>query len=176
MSKVFGGMAASLDMYIQSTNKDLSWLNDSMAKDEDYGIESNMKRTGAYIMGANTYREFAAGGGGGDTTPTYILTHDKSLKTNKTTHLYSGDLEELIGKIKSEIPEDKDICVYGGGDIITQFIDQDLMDEIGLSIIPVILGDGIPFFKKIKDWKKLELTECKHYKSGIVILYYKFKK
>ena len=93
-----------------------------------------------------------------------------------TTHLYSGDLRELVERIKSEIPENKDICVFGGGDIITQFIDQDLMDELGLSIIPIILGDGVPFFKRIKDWKKLELVECKHYKSGIVILHYRFKK
>lgn len=52
-----------------------------MAKGEDYGFEVTMKRTGAYILGANTYREMAGMGGGGDTIPTYVLTHDKSLKT-----------------------------------------------------------------------------------------------
>lgn len=54
MSRVFGGMAASLDGYIASENGDLSWLNDAMAKDEDYGFEATERRTGAYIMGANT--------------------------------------------------------------------------------------------------------------------------
>jgi dihydrofolate reductase len=174
MSTVFGGMAVSLDGYIQSASGDLSWLNDAMAKDEDYGFQSTEQRTGAYIIGANTYREMA--GMGGDATPTFVVTHDTSLKTTKTIHLYSGDLGELVERIKAEIPEDKDICVFGGGDLITQLIDQDLLDEIGLSIIPVMLGDGVPFFKRINQWKKLELVECKHYKSGIVILYYRIKK
>ncbi|WP_256870604.1 dihydrofolate reductase family protein [Paenarthrobacter nitroguajacolicus] len=52
-------MAASLDGYIASENGDLSWLNDAMAKDEDYGFEATERRTGAYIMGANTFREVA---------------------------------------------------------------------------------------------------------------------
>ena len=64
MSRVFGGMAASLDGYIASENGDLSWLNDAMAKDEDYGFEATERRTGAYIMGANTFREVATMGGG----------------------------------------------------------------------------------------------------------------
>ena len=40
MSTVFGGMAVSLDGYIRSENGDLSWLNDAMAKNEDYGFEA----------------------------------------------------------------------------------------------------------------------------------------
>ena len=166
-------MAASLDGYIQSKDKDLAWLNNAMAKDEDYGFEVTAKRTGAYIIGANTYREMAGMGGGGDTTPTYILTHDKSLKTNKSTRLYSGDPTGLIEKIKFEIDQNKDICVFGGGEIVSQFIELGLLDELTISIIPALLGDGVPFFNKLKEQKKLELMECKHFKSGIVILEYK---
>jgi dihydrofolate reductase len=173
MSKVFAGMATSLDGYIQSKDKDLSWLNNAMAKDEDYGFEVTSKRTGAYIVGANTYREMAGMGGGGDTTPTYVLTHDKSLKTNKSTRLYSGDPTGLIEKIKLEIDKNKDICVFGGGEVTSQFIELGLLDELTISVIPVLLGDGVPFFTKLKEQKKLELIECKPFKSGIVILEYK---
>ena len=173
MSKVFAGMASSLDGYIQSKDKDLSWLNNAIAKDEDYGFDITIKRTGAYIIGANTYREMAGMGGGGDTTPTYILTHDKSLKTNKSTRLYSGDPTGLVEKIKLEIDQNKDICVFGGGEITSQFIELGLLDELTISVIPVLLGDGVPFFTKLKEQKKLELIECKSFKSGIVILEYR---
>jgi len=166
-------MATSLDGYIQSKDKDLSWLNDAMAKGEDYGFEETMTRTGAYIIGANTYRDMAGMGGGGDTTPTYVLTHDKFLKTNKSTRLYSGDLTELVGKIKLEIDQNKDISVFGGGEVVSQFIELGLLDELTISIIPVLLGDGVPFFNKLKEQKKLKLTECKHFKSGIVIITYR---
>jgi hypothetical protein len=47
MGTVFGGMAMSLDGYIRSGNGDLSWLNDAMAKDEDYGFEATERRSWA---------------------------------------------------------------------------------------------------------------------------------
>ena len=104
-----------------------------------------------------------------------MLTHDKSLKTRKGTTLYSGDLTELIEIIKSEIDASKDIYLFGGGETVSQFIELGLMDELSISVIPVLLGDGVPFFRKLKEQKKLELLECKPFKSGIIILNYKTK-
>ena len=144
-----------------------------MATDEDYGFEITMKRTGAYVMRANTYREMAGMGDGGRTIPTYVLTHDQSLKTNKSIGLYSGDPTGLIEKIKLEIDQNKDICVFGGGEITFQFMELGLLDELTISVIPVLLGDGVPFFTKLKEQKKLQLTECKPFNSGIVILEHK---
>jgi dihydrofolate reductase len=174
MGIVFGGMAASLDGYIASESGDLAWLNQSMAADEDYGFEETMKRTGAYIIGAKTYREMVSSGmaGGDAATPTYVVTHEPPTgKIGKGVFYYAGDLRALVQKVKAET--DKDICLFGGGDLITQFIELDLLDELGLSIVPVILGGGVPFFNKISEWKRLKLVECKAYKSGIVALYYR---
>jgi dihydrofolate reductase len=173
MNKVFGGMAASLDGYIASKDGDMSWLNNSMAKGEDYGFAETIKRTGIYIIGANTYRGMLGSGmaGGKDMTPTYVITHDQDLKKGSQTQLYSGDLTTLAKKAKSET--DKDICIFGGGNILTQFIELNLVDEITISIVPVLLGDGTPFFGKMHVFKKLKLSECKEYKSGIVTLTYK---
>lgn len=173
MSKVFGGMASSLDGYIASEGGDLSWLNDAMARDEDYGFEATERRTGAYIMGANTYREVSAMGGGVSKVPTYVVTHHQTLATKGTTELFSGDLRELVAHIKETIAGDKDICLFGGGELVTEFIEQGLIDELGISVIPVILGGGIPFFGRVGQWTKLELMECRHYPSGIVMLNYR---
>jgi dihydrofolate reductase len=132
MGVVFGGMAASLDGYIASASGDLSWLNDAMASGEDYGFEQTMKRTGAYIIGANTYREMVNSGmAGGDSTPTYVVTHQPSIgKARKGVTFYSGDLRDLVHGCKSATG--KDICLFGGADLITQFIELDLLDELGL--------------------------------------------
>ena len=65
MTTVFAGMAASLDGLIQSTSGDLSWLDDAMAPGEDYGFAQTEARTGAYVIGANTYREIGRSGGSG---------------------------------------------------------------------------------------------------------------
>lgn len=172
MSTVFGGMAVSLDGYIRSENGDLSWLNDAMAKDEDYGFEATELRTGAYIVGANTYREVARMGGLDTAVPTYVVTHDETTATVGHSQLFSGDLGNLIAQVRSSIPGDKDICVFGGGQLVTEFIELDLLDELGVAVVPVILGGGVPFFGRISRWQKLKLLECRPFPSGIVLLSY----
>ncbi|WP_244296454.1 dihydrofolate reductase family protein [Paenarthrobacter nitroguajacolicus] len=175
MSTVFGGMAASLDGFIASENGDLAWLNDAMAKDEDYGFEATERRTGAYVMGANTYRDVSRMGGGGSRIPTYVVTHDPTLVATGNTELFSGDLGDLVSRIRKSIPEDKDICLFGGGELVTQFVEHGLIDELGVSVIPVILGGGVPFFGRLGQRRKLELLECRHYPSGIVLLNYRVR-
>ena len=124
-------------------------------------------------MGANTYREVAGmGGGGSPAVPTHVVTHDQTLATSGNTQLFSGDLGDLVAHIKSSIPADKDICVFGGGQLVTEFIESGLLDELGVAVVPVILGGGVPFFGKINRWTKLELLECHSFPSGIVLLNY----
>lgn len=88
MGTVFGGMAVSLDGYIRSETGDLSWLNDAMAKDEDYGFAETDRRTGACVMGANTYREVAGMGSLGSAVQTHVVTHHPGLPTRGKTRLF----------------------------------------------------------------------------------------
>ena len=171
MGKIFTSIAVSLDGYIASKSGDVSWLNDSMAQGEDYGFEENMKRTGTFIMGANTYKEMLRSGMAGGKERTYVITKERNLKKGSRTQFFDGDLKELAEKVRSET--DKDIYVWGGGDVITQFIDLDLLDELNIAVIPILLGDGVPLFGKFSNLKKLRLTECKKFeKSGIAALKY----
>lgn len=171
MGKIFTSIAVSLDGYIASASGDQSWLNNSMAKGEDYGFDATMKRTGIFIMGANTYREMLKSGMAGSKERTYVITKEKDLKKGSRTQFYDGDLKELAEKVKSET--EKDIYIWGGGNLITQFIDLDLLDELNIAVVPVLLGDGVPLFGRLSKMKKLRLAECKKFeKSGIVLLKY----
>lgn len=177
MGKVIASMAMSLDGYIAKKNGDTAWLNNAMSPDEDYGFADFMSKIGAYIIGANTYREITKSGvvGGDNKVPTYVVSHQKDLKMGKNTYLYSGDLTELVKKIKAET--EKDIWLFGGGDLTTQFIDLNLVDELGIAIIPVLIGGDVPFFGNVVEHKNLILLESKTYeKSGMVALTYAFKK
>jgi dihydrofolate reductase len=171
MTTVFAGMAASLDGYIQSASGDLAWLNDAMAPGEDYGFAATEARTGAYVVGATTYREM--GGSSGGRVPTYVVTSDAGLAVKKNVHPFSGDLTELMARIRTEIEPGKDICVFGGGRLVTSLMALGLIDEIGVSIIPVVLGGGVPFFGTMPSSTKLELMECRPFPSGIVALNYR---
>jgi dihydrofolate reductase len=171
MGKIFTSIAVSLDGYIAVKSGDQSWLNNSMVKGEDYGFAETMKRTGIYIMGANTYREMLKSGMAGGEERTYVITKEKNLKKGSHTQFFYGDLKELAEQAKSET--DKDIYIWGGGNLITQFIDLNLLDELNMAIIPVLLGDGVPLFGTFGKLKKLTLTACKKFeKSGIAALKY----
>lgn len=66
----------------------------------------------------------------------------------------------------------KDIWLYGGGKLITTFINLGLVDVLRLAVHPVILGSGKPLFKDIKKRMGLNLTGAKASKSGVVLLEY----
>ena len=151
---------------------DLSWLNDAMAPGEDYGFAETEARTGAYVVGANTFREMGGASGGGE-VPTYVVTHDAGLASGRNVHTFAGDLTQLIDTVRADIDPGKDICVFGGGQVLTQLLDLGLIDEIGLSIIPVVLGSGVPFFGAMGSSTKLELIDCRPFPSGIVALNYR---
>ena len=171
MAAVFAGMATSLDGFIRSASGDLSWLNDAMAPGEDYGFAETEARTGAYVIGANTYREMGRSAGGG--VPTYVVTHDAALARGRNVRPYAGDLGTLIDTLRSEIAPGKDICVFGGGQLVTRLLELGLIDELGVAVIPVVLGDGVPFFRTMASSTKLELMECRPFPSGIVLLNYR---
>jgi dihydrofolate reductase len=169
---VFAGMAASLDGFVRSASGDLSWLNDAMVAGEDYGFAETEARTGAYVIGANTFREMGGGAGMGG-VPTYVVTHDPALGTGRHVRRYAGDLTELIARVRSEVDPAKDICVFGGGRLVTDLLDLGLVDELGVAVIPVVLGGGVPFFGALRSSTRLELLECRPFPSGIVIVNYR---
>ncbi|MCV2490287.1 dihydrofolate reductase family protein [Geodermatophilus sp. YIM 151500] len=172
MATVFAGMAASLDGFIRSASGDRSWLDDALAPDEDYGFARTEARTGAYVIGATTYREMGGAAGVG-AVPTYVVTHDAGLGAGRDVRPYAGDLAQLIDTVRSDIEPGKDICVFGGGQLVTQLLALGLIDELGVAVIPVVLGSGVPFFGATGSSTKLELIECRPFPSGIVILDYR---
>jgi dihydrofolate reductase len=171
VTTVFAGMAASLDGFIRSASGDLAWLDDAMAPGEDYGFAETEARTAAYVIGATTYREMGRSAGGG--LPTYVVTHDTALATGRNVRPYAGGLTELIDTVRAEVDPGKDICVLGGGQLVTQLLDLGLVDELGLSVIPVLLGRGVPFFGAMASSTRLELMESRVFPSGIVLLNYR---
>lgn len=170
-TRVFASVAASLDGYIASASGDVAWLNDSMRRDEDYGLAETMNRTGAYILGARTFRESAGMiGGGAQKPPTYVVTHAPPEDAPNGVTFYSGNLRQLVERAKAGT--DKDVYVFGGGDVITQLIAADALDELSLALVPVLLGAGVRLFGTLGECTRLRLGNCRSFGSGIVLLGY----
>ena len=67
---------------------------------------------------------------------------------------------------------DKDVNVFGGGDVLTQALAADALDELMVALITVVLGGGTRLFGELQQSKRLSLTDCTSFKSGIVLLRY----
>ena len=106
--------------------------------------------------------------------PTIVLTHGKLPVNRQNIETYSGDLNKLVNERLK--PTYKNVWLIGGAKVTKDFIRLNLADEIRQSILPIMLGDGTPFFAQIGQEQALHLKNVTAYKSGIVELCYEIRK
>jgi dihydrofolate reductase len=130
-------------------------------------------------MGSRTYEtalNFEAKGLGwsyGD-KPTFVLTHRELPRTRDTVEFYSGDLVQFVNERLR--PSFRTIWFVGGGVLSAECLRRGLADEVRYSILPILIGEGIPFFGRLERDIVLHLEEVKAYKSGMVELRYEIRK
>lgn len=177
-------MAASLDGFIARKDGSVEWLEtaDEFADGDTLDpafIEAFLETIDCYVMGSRTYEtalRFEARGLGwpyGD-KPTFVLTHRELPRVRDTVELYSGDLAQLVnGRLR---PTFRSIWFVGGGMVSGECLRLELADEVRYSILPVLIGDGIPFFDRLDRDVALHLAEVKAYRSGMVELRYEVRR
>jgi dihydrofolate reductase len=105
---------------------------------------------------------------------TFVLTSRELPRTRDTVEFYSGDLAQFVnGRPR---PTFRSIWFVGGGAVSGECLRLGLADEVRYAILPVLIGDGIPFFEKLDRDIALHLAEVKAYKSGMVELCYEVRK
>jgi dihydrofolate reductase len=182
-SRVTIHMVASLDGFIARKDGRVDWLetSDEFPDGATLGpefVEAFLKTIDCYVMGSRTYEtalSFEAKGFGwsyGD-KPTFVLTNRTLPRIRDSVEFYSGDLVEFVnGRLRSTF---RSIWFVGGGAVSGECLRLGLADEVRYSILPIVIGDGIPFFEKLDRDVPLHLTEVKAYKSGMVGLRYEVR-
>jgi dihydrofolate reductase len=178
-SKVTIHMVSSLDGFIEKKDRSVSWLqsSDSYKKgvtltDED--VEKFIKTIDCYVMGSRTYELALTLGWPYGDVPVTVLTHRDLSADRESVEFYSGDLNKLVNdRLK---PNYKNIWLVGGTLVVKDFIRSKLADDIRLTIMPIILGDGTPFFDHIGQEHALHLKDVTAYKNGLVELWYEIRK
>ncbi len=179
-SRVTIHMAASLDGFIARKDGRVDWMEtaDEFAGGEtmDPGsIEAFLKTIDCYVMGSRTYEtalRFESQGFGwsyGD-KPVFVLTNRELPRTRETIEFHSGDLAQFVNERLR--PKFRSIWFVGGGMVAGECLRLGLADEVRYSILPTLIGDGIPFFEKLERDVSLHLTEVKAYQTGTVALRY----
>src|ERR1043165_7567958 len=171
-SRVTIHMAASLDGFIARKDGRVDWLEttDEFAGGEtlEPGAAAAVLATlDCYVMGARTYEtalRFEADGLGwayGD-TPTFVLTRRDLSRTRESVELYAGDLAHLVNARLR--PRFRSIWFVGGSAVAAECLRLGLADELRYSILPILIGEGIPFFDQLERDVALHLADVKAYR------------
>jgi dihydrofolate reductase len=172
-------MVSSLDGFIAKKDGDISWMHtndcyeDGIIPTKEF-ITEFLKSIDCYVMGSKTYDHALELGWAYGETPVVVLTHKKLKTHRKTVEFFSGDLNKLVNDHLK--PNYKNIWVVGGSMVTKDFIRLKLADEIRISFMPIILGDGLLFFDYIGKEQSLHLKNVTAYKDGMVELHYELNK
>ncbi len=176
-SKVIVHMAASLDGFIARKDGSVDWLEtsdkyeagDTMSPEY---VAEFLKSIDCYVMGSRTYEtamKFEAAGHGwvyGE-KPVFVLTKRTLPQVKPTVEFLAGDLRGIVEKLRRKFAS---IWVAGGGSLCGECLQLGLVDEIRLSLLPIVIGEGIPFFGGLARDVALHLREVKAYRNGMVAL------
>lgn len=177
MRKISLFIATSLDGYIAKPDDDLSFLRLMEKEGEDYGYAEFTNTIDTLIVGRRTYdyvlEEIGPSHYDNGQRDVYVITRTERPQVGKTI-FYTGDITELVKRLKSE--KGKNIYCDGGAEIINELLKHDLIDEFIISVIPVLLGDGIKLFKDGRPEQRLEFITAKTFETGLIQLYYRREK
>lgn len=173
MRKLILGLAITLDGYIEGANGEYDWC----FTDQDYGLKAFFERIDAIFIGRKSYETMQqhensseAAVPGMPVLTEYVFS--KTLTSVKTgAVLIANDAVGEAKRLKAE--EGKDIWLFGGASLKETMMKAGLVDELWLSVHPVLLGSGKPLFRGHSDRLNLNLLESKTYETGLVSLWYK---
>ena len=159
--------ATSIDGFIADQDGSLDWLFEvDEGTDNPFGVF--FAGVGAFAMGATTYEWVLENGNlleepqnwhdmYGD-MPCWVFTHRRlPLVPDATIFFVSGDVQR-VHEAMQVAAQGKNVWLVGGGDLVGEFADQGLLDEIILGIAPVTLGAGAPLLPRRLTSQQLALT------------------
>lgn len=165
-------IAMSLDGYIADKKGGVAWLEgDGSDKEAEGSYESFLHGIDTILMGKSTYTQITT-----QLSPhtwpypnqhTYVITHSPTPPLPKIDFIQ--DLSTLLPTLK-----DKSVWICGGANLAHQLLELGCINELHISIIPTLLGRGIPLFQSLQSQKRLKLLGTESY-NGITDLRYSFQ-
>jgi len=169
-------MVSSLDGFIARKDNSVSWLEDSggvyeagvsITEDE---VAAFVKSVDCYVMGSRTYEHALELGWPYGDTPCVVLTRRQLQPARASVEFHSGEIKEVVDAKLA--PRFRNVWLVGGAILSQRFLELGLVNEIRLTIAPVLLGDGLRFFGELEKEQKWSLKNVTAYKNGFVEVHY----
>jgi dihydrofolate reductase len=164
-------VAASVDGYIATMDGGIEWLAPFEGTSEDYGYAEFYDSVEAVLLGRRTYEtSLAFDEWPYPRKPCWVFSHGniRSLSAD-VIRTAQGPLQVMDHMEKSGI---KRAWLVGGGALAASFRAEGLITEYIITIVPVVLGAGVPLFTDPGPPERLQLVEAKSYPKGLVQLRY----
>jgi dihydrofolate reductase len=164
----YGG-AMSLDGYIAGPNGEYDWI----VMDPDIDFAGMMKQFDTFLIGRKTFEAMARMGSDARSTPAIQnIIFSRTLNPADYPHIVvESDAERVVAGLRAK--PGKDIALFGGGELFRSLLAAGLVDRVEVSVIPVLLGGGIPLLPSPAGCAKLTLRKQRVYdKTGTVGLEY----
>jgi dihydrofolate reductase len=169
-------MVSSLDGFIARHDNTVSWL-DAAGPVYEAGVTISAEEIAAfvqsvdcYVMGSRTYEHALELGWPYGDTPVVVLTSRQLTPSQPSVEFRSDEPETLVRTHLA--PRFKNIWLVGGAMLCQRFLSLNLVDEIRLTLAPVLLGDGLRLFGSLTAEQRWSLKNVTAYKSGFVELHY----
>lgn len=180
MRKIILDLAVTLDGFIEGPNKEIDWC----IMDDDMKFDQFLSTIDAIFYGRVSYDEWghyqpaieadnAEKNFWEDLHSKKKYVFSRQEKSDDRATYIRKDIAGEVAKIKQQ--SGKDIWLYGGAGLIRTFIEMGLIDVYRLSVHPVVLGNGLPLFKNLKERLELQLLETQKFQSGVVQLIFQHK-
>lgn len=168
MRKVVYGGAMSLDGFIAGPNGEYDWI----LHDPDIDFEGQMAQFDTFLIGRKTFDVMRRMGGAGSSRGITNIVCSRTLEPSDCPHaVLSADAASTVSELRQK--PGKDIALFGGGELFRSLLAAGLVDEVGVCVIPVLLGGGVPLLALPADRARLALTRHRVYeKTGCVGLEY----
>ena len=159
-------IAMTLDSYIAGPNGEIDWLE--TAGDHDYGYSEFYSSIDTTLSGNSTYEvTLTASQYPYSDKTNYVFTRSSPPPDTSYVRFISGDIAAFVRDLKEK--PGQDIWLVGGGQVNTVMLTEGLIDEMILTIFPLVLGEGIPLFAPGAKLSSFKTVDCKTFETGLIL-------
>jgi dihydrofolate reductase len=170
MRKITYAVGTSLDGYIARLDGSLDFLH---LRPSNYSMGPFFETIDVGLMGRKTYEAGVRMSGGkfeSHGLRCYIFSRSLPEGERDGAIFVRGEPKKLVEELRKK--KGKDIWLIGGGELTLEFLKEDLVDELYLTVVPILIGEGIPLFAAGFPQREFTLTESETYSGGLIALKY----